>query len=184
MSIKDHGAKTPEMASKNNPMHSSPKARADRRKSARILRNATAKSANSDKKPNINPMHSSVPHWSRGFHAFAAAARCGARRRAGGECLSPAMENGRCRMHGGASPGAPLGNRNALKHGQTTADGLLSRKLLREVLRSASNVAAASENTARELRRRRLALEALLRARAPAIHSGDAIDTHAREPDA
>ncbi|MCI5158489.1 MAG: hypothetical protein D3906_08615 [Candidatus Electrothrix sp. AUS1_2] len=25
--------------------------------------------------------------------------------------------NGRCRMHGGGSPGAPAGNTNALKHG-------------------------------------------------------------------
>lgn len=27
------------------------------------------------------------------------------------------MLNGRCRMHGGTSPGAPLGNQRALKHG-------------------------------------------------------------------
>jgi uncharacterized protein YjcR len=27
------------------------------------------------------------------------------------------MPNGRCRMHGGTSPGAPKGNRNAWKHG-------------------------------------------------------------------
>jgi uncharacterized protein YjcR len=27
------------------------------------------------------------------------------------------MPNGRCRMHGGASTGAPKGNTNALKHG-------------------------------------------------------------------
>src|SRR5262249_18830024 len=27
------------------------------------------------------------------------------------------MPNGRCRMHGGKSPGAPRGNKNAYKHG-------------------------------------------------------------------
>jgi hypothetical protein len=27
------------------------------------------------------------------------------------------MPNGRCRMHGGMSPGAPKGNKNAFKHG-------------------------------------------------------------------
>lgn len=27
------------------------------------------------------------------------------------------MPNGRCRMHGGTSPGAPLCNQRALKHG-------------------------------------------------------------------
>jgi hypothetical protein len=34
-----------------------------------------------------------------------AAPRCGARTRAGAPCRSPAMPNGRCRMHGGASTG-------------------------------------------------------------------------------
>jgi hypothetical protein len=36
--------------------------------------------------------------------------RCGARTRRGSRCRSPAMPNGRCRMHGGLSPGAPRGN--------------------------------------------------------------------------
>jgi len=36
---------------------------------------------------------------------FLAAARCGARTRAGGCCRQPAMKNGRCRMHGGLSTG-------------------------------------------------------------------------------
>jgi uncharacterized protein YjcR len=31
------------------------------------------------------------------------------------------MKNGRCRMHGGKSSGAPKGNQNALKHGNYTA---------------------------------------------------------------
>jgi hypothetical protein len=34
-----------------------------------------------------------------------AAPRCGARTRAGAPCRSPAMPNGRCRMHGGKSTG-------------------------------------------------------------------------------
>ena len=33
--------------------------------------------------------------------------RCGARTRSRNSCQSPAMPNGRCRMHGGMSPGAP-----------------------------------------------------------------------------
>jgi hypothetical protein len=40
--------------------------------------------------------------------------RCGARTRSGSRCGSAAMPNGRCRMHGGMSPGAPKGNKNAL----------------------------------------------------------------------
>ena len=34
------------------------------------------------------------------------------------------MLNGRCRMHGGLSPGAPKGNRNAFKHGRYTAESI------------------------------------------------------------
>ena len=36
---------------------------------------------------------------------FRNCARCGAKTRAGNPCNSPAMKNGRCRMHGGASTG-------------------------------------------------------------------------------
>ena len=48
-----------------------------------------------------------------------AAARCGARTRAGRPCRAPAVHGKhRCRMHGGApGAGAPRGNRNAVKHG-------------------------------------------------------------------
>lgn len=54
--------------------------------------------------------------------------RCGARTRGGGQCRSPAMPNGRCRLHGGASPGAPKGNQNALKHGHYTAAAIERRR--------------------------------------------------------
>ncbi len=50
------------------------------------------------KKPKDNPMH---PEPDR----LAASPRCGARTRAGRACQAPAMPNGRCRMHGGASTG-------------------------------------------------------------------------------
>lgn len=36
---------------------------------------------------------------------FSVAPRCGAKTRRGTPCKSPAMRNGRCRMHGGASTG-------------------------------------------------------------------------------
>jgi hypothetical protein len=38
------------------------------------------------------------------------------------------MANGRYRMHGGLSPGAPRGNRNALKHGRYTAEAIAWRQ--------------------------------------------------------
>jgi hypothetical protein len=40
--------------------------------------------------------------------------RCGAKTRSGSPCRSAAMPNGRCRMHGGASPGAPRGRLTAI----------------------------------------------------------------------
>jgi uncharacterized protein YjcR len=56
------------------------------------------------------------------------ARRCGARTRKGTPCQSPAMANGRCRMHGGPSPGAPKGNKNALKHGYYSAEAIARRE--------------------------------------------------------
>jgi hypothetical protein len=46
------------------------------------------------------------------------------------------MPNGRCRMHGGTSPGAPKGNKNAFKHGRYTADAIARRLEIRELLRA------------------------------------------------
>jgi len=46
-----------------------------------------------------------------------------------------AMANGRCRMHGGKSTGAPKGNDNALKHGMRSRATTEQRKRLMEVLR-------------------------------------------------
>lgn len=47
------------------------------------------------------------------------------------------MPNGRCRMHGGKSTGAPKGNQNAFKHGRYTAKALAMRKSVGALLRSA-----------------------------------------------
>ena len=63
--------------------------------------------------------------------------RCEARTRGGGPCQSPAMPNGRCRMHGGKSPGAPKGNRNAWKHGHYSAEAIAMRQLVRQLLSDA-----------------------------------------------
>lgn len=65
---------------------------------------------------------------------FSKAPRCGAKTRKGTPCQAPAMANGRCRMHGGCSPGAPLGNKNALKHGHYTKKALEQHKRFRELL--------------------------------------------------
>jgi hypothetical protein len=41
-------------------------------------------------------------------------AKCGAKKRSGGSCNSPAMPNGKCRLHGGATPAV---NTTNIKHG-------------------------------------------------------------------
>jgi hypothetical protein len=61
---------------------------------------------------------------------------CGARTRSGNSCQAPAMPNGRCRMHGGKSPGAPRGNQNALKHGRYSAQSIMRRRQIAALLRS------------------------------------------------
>jgi hypothetical protein len=66
--------------------------------------------------------------------------RCLARTRRGTPCKSPAMANGRCRMHGGMSPGAPKGNKNALKHGFYSADAIANRLKVGALLRAARNL--------------------------------------------
>src|SRR5262249_11009113 len=70
--------------------------------------------------------------------------RCGARNRRGGFCRAPAV-NGkrRCRMHGGArGSGAPLGNRNAFKHGRFTRERKAERRRVRELLRQSCKTLA------------------------------------------
>jgi hypothetical protein len=62
--------------------------------------------------------------------------RCRARIRSGNPCQSPAMPNGRCRMHGGTSPGAPKGNKNAWKHGYYSAESIATRRAIRALLSS------------------------------------------------
>src|SRR5262245_11407521 len=53
---------------------------------------------------------------------------CGARTRGGNACRAPAVPNGRRRGHGGPSPGAPKGNKNALKHGLYTGEAIAQRR--------------------------------------------------------
>jgi hypothetical protein len=62
--------------------------------------------------------------------------RCGAKTRSGKPCRSPAMPNGRCRMHGGASPGAPKGKANGnYRHGRFTNEAIARRRGLTALIR-------------------------------------------------
>ena len=64
------------------------------------------------------------------------APRCGARTRSGTPCRAPAMPNGRCRMHGGPSPGAPVGNRHAWRHGRYSREATERRREVAALVRS------------------------------------------------
>lgn len=60
------------------------------------------------------------------------APRCGARTRAGSPCGCLAMPNGKCRVHGGASPGGPLGAANGrFQDGHWTREAIEERKFIR-----------------------------------------------------
>ena len=73
----------------------------------------------------------------RNTRPMLASPRCGAKTRSGHPCLSPAVKGKeRCRMHGGArGSGAPMGNRNALKHGRYTREAMAEREAIRELMR-------------------------------------------------
>jgi hypothetical protein len=64
------------------------------------------------------------------------APRCGARTRSGNPCRSPAVRGKRrFKMHGGAfGSAAPIGNKNALRHGHYTA-AISRRRGLAELIR-------------------------------------------------
>src|SRR5690606_14306379 len=77
-------------------------------------------------KPPNNPMQPAP---------LAKARRCLARTRGGSPCQSPVVKGrSRCRMHGGTNPGAPVGNRNAWKHGARARDVIEMAKLLGPVV--------------------------------------------------
>lgn len=52
------------------------------------------------------------------------------------------MPNGRCRMHGGTSPGAPKGEKNgSYRHGLFTCDAIERRRQLTTWIKSARKMA-------------------------------------------
>jgi uncharacterized protein YjcR len=74
------------------------------------------------------------------------ALRCHAKsKRSGLRCQAPAVRGREvCRMHG-AGGGAPKGNRNALKHGDFTAEGLALKKQISALSRMARETMGAIE---------------------------------------
>lgn len=71
---------------------------------------------------------------------FADVAKCGAKTRSGTPCQSPAMANGRCRLHGGKSTGPPKGNQNAYKHGFYTKRAIEFRRKTKALLKETNEL--------------------------------------------
>ena len=68
------------------------------------------------------------------------APRCLAKTRRGTECQCPAMRGRkRCRIHGGANPSAPVGNRNAYRHGMRSAKMIAMRDEMRALIAAAQD---------------------------------------------
>ncbi|WP_409997903.1 HGGxSTG domain-containing protein [Bradyrhizobium sp. SZCCHNS3002] len=65
------------------------------------------------------------------------AKRCGTKTRSGKPCRSPAMANGKCRMHGRPSPGAPKGIQFVFKHGRFAAATIQFRRDISAMVKSA-----------------------------------------------
>ena len=99
------------------------------------MRQKTDQSVGADQRNNL--MQSLAMHLSP---------RCGARTRKGTPCRSPTMPNGRCRMHGGLSTGAPKGNKNALKHGFYTSEAIAKRREASVMLRALKALALQLDN--------------------------------------
>jgi hypothetical protein len=93
-----------------------------------------------------------APHahaWRAHLDLAHRAPRCGAKRRDGDSCASPAMPNGRCRMHGGKSTGprTPEGlqrsRKSGWKHGYYSAEAKRVRRDARQQYRMLRQLIAA-----------------------------------------
>ena len=88
-------------------------------------------------------MHSAKNNvnWQRALRAANSVKRCGAKTRSSHPCKSPAMPNGRCRMHGGKSPGAPRGAAHGrYKHGRYARETQEKRREIFEEYRSLCSI--------------------------------------------
>ena len=100
-------------------------------------------------KPGNDPVQR-LPDWRTTLPLAQSCPRCGARTRSGGACRSPAMPNGRCRMHGGTSTGprTPEGlermRRARTRHGNNSRE-------TRELMHAVRTLAAAARRTLRKM---------------------------------
>jgi hypothetical protein len=80
--------------------------------------------------------------WKLALEAARNAPRCKANsRRSAFSCQSPAMSNGRCRMHGGKSTGAPCGEGHGKYHNGFNTKQFVERlKYFNQLLRDAKHI--------------------------------------------
>jgi hypothetical protein len=117
------------------------------------------------KKAKDNPVHR-IPDWRVTLPMAQACPRCGARTRSGGLCRSPAMANGRCRMHGGKSTGPRTAEglermrRAKTIHGLYSAETLRLMRAIRVLQRGGRSTRHSVRSTARQSLAERRALRA------------------------
>lgn len=86
-----------------------------------------------------------MQHWKQALQKANTAKRCGAKTRKAMNppCQSPAMGNGRCRMHGGASTGAPCGKSHGrYVNGRYTQEAKERYRIKRKAMRIISRFLA------------------------------------------
>jgi ribosomal protein L32 len=88
-----------------------------------------------------NPVHR-LPDWRTTLPMAQSCPRCGARTRSGRSCRSPAMPNGKCRMHGGCSTGPTAAGIERIRqartiHGQYSAEMTELRRMVAVLRREA-----------------------------------------------
>jgi ribosomal protein L32 len=96
-----------------------------------------------------SPVHR-LPDWRLTLPLAQSCRQCGARTRSGASCKSPAMQNDRCRMHGGTSTGPRTSEGLERMRRANTRHGIYSqesrrqmraiRKLVREARRKAEEM--------------------------------------------
>jgi ribosomal protein L32 len=95
-----------------------------------------------------SPMHR-LPDWRLTLPLAQSCRRCGARTRSGASCKSPAMQNGRCRMHGGTSTGPRTSEGLERMRRANTRHGIYSEESRRQ-MRAIRKLVREAEQTAEE----------------------------------
>jgi ribosomal protein L32 len=91
-----------------------------------------------------------LPDWRLTLPLAQSCPRCGARTRSGGACKSPAMPNGRCRMHGGKSTGPRTAEGLERMRRAKTRHGKYSKEN-RRLMQYIRALAAEARKTVREI---------------------------------